>query len=197
MVETIAPVVHGTRRVKYWGSVFMHALGAVVAAATVGAAIGGLGYVLRAPWGRGGAVFVGALALTYAAREAAGLPIPLLDRRRQVPEWWRTFFSPPVAAFLYGVGLGSGFFTFLTFGTFIAVAGAALATGSPAFGALLCGPFGLARGLSLAAAHAAARDAEPGEIVDRLEALAATPLPRAVNAAVLVGLGGAALATLS
>jgi hypothetical protein len=197
MVETIAPVVHGTRRAKYWGSVFTHVLGAVAAAAVVGAALGGLGYLLRAPWGRGGAIFVGALALTYAAREAVGLPVPLLDRGRQVPEWWRTFFSPPVAAFLYGVGLGSGFFTFLTFGTFIAVAGAAVATGRPAVGALLCAPFGLARAISVAAAHAARADAEPGEIVDRLEALAATPLPRAVNAGALGALGAAALISLA
>lgn len=197
MVETIAPVVHGTRRERYRASLFTHALGAAAAASIVGAALGGVGYVLRAPWGRGGAVFVGALALTYAAREAVGLPIPLLDRHRQVPEWWRTFFSPPVAAFLYGVGLGSGFFTFLTFGTFIAVAGAALASGSPAVGALLCAPFGLARALSLAAAHARAGDKEPGEIVDRLEALAASPLPRAVNAVALAALGGSALATVA
>ena len=195
MVETIAPVVHGTRRARYWASLLAHALGAVAAASIVGAALGGIGYLLRAPWGAVGAVFVGALAFTYAAREALGLPIPLLDRRRQVPEWWRTFFSPSVAAFLYGVGLGSGFFTFLTFGTFIAVAGAALASGSPALGALLCAPFGLARALSLAAVHAG--DAAPGEIVDRLEAIAATPLPRAVNAVALAGLGGAALATVT
>src|SRR5918999_268953 len=195
MVETIAPVVHGTRRARYWASLFAHAFGAVAAAAIVGAALGGVGYLLRAPWGAVGAVFVGVLAFTYAAREALGLPIPLLDRRRQVPEWWRTFFSPSVAAFLYGVGLGSGFFTFWTYGTFIAVAGAALASGGPALGALLCAPFGLARALSLAAVHAG--DVAPGEIVDRLEAIAATPLPRAVNAVALAGLGGAALATVT
>jgi hypothetical protein len=197
MVETIAPVVHGRSRGRYWLSVFTHALGAAAAAAIVGAALGGIGYVLRAPWGPAGAVFVGAVALAYAGREAAGLPVPLIDRRRQVPEWWRTFFSPPVAAFLYGVGLGSGFGTFLTFGTFIAVAGAALATGSPVLGALLCAPFGLARALALTAAHAGAGDADPGEIVDRLEALAATPVPRTVNAAVLGVLGAAALASVA
>jgi hypothetical protein len=197
MVETIAPVVHGTQRVRYRMSVAAHAVGAVLSAGVVGAALGAIGFFLGAPWATWGPLIVATCAGLYAARETFGLPLPVLDRGRQVPEWWRTFFSPPVAAFLYGVGLGSGFFTFLTFGTFVAVAAAAVASGSPIVGAALCAPFGVARAASVALAHATTRAADPAEVVDRLEALAATPLPRAVNAAALGVLGVAALLSLA
>ena len=53
---------------------------------------------------------IGFLACAYAARELLGLPLPLFDRRQQVPDWWRTFYGPHVAASLYGAGLGMGGF---------------------------------------------------------------------------------------
>jgi hypothetical protein len=196
MVETIAPVVHGARRGSYGVSVVAHTLGAVISAVVVGAALGGIGHLLGAPWSPWGPLLVAGCAAVYAARDAFGLPVPVLDRGSQVPEWWRTFFTPSTAAFLYGIGLGSGFFTFLTFGTFVAVATAALVSGSPLLGAVLCGPFGLARALAVALAHTATGTSEPAEIVDRLESLASTRLPGVINAAVLGGLGVLALASL-
>jgi hypothetical protein len=194
MVETITPVVHGRRRGPYWRSIALHALGAGVAAAAFGAALGGIGWLLRAPWGRAGLVAVGAVAVIYVLREALGLPLPLLDRKQQVPEWWRTFYSPPVAALLYGLGLGVGFATFLTYGTFVAVAAGAVASGSPATGALVCGPFGLARAAAVAVSSRAESSEAASDSVDRLEALAATPIPRSVNAFALVTVAAAALA---
>jgi hypothetical protein len=130
---------------------------------------------------------VAATAAVYAARELAGLPVPVPERRRQVPEWWRTFFSPDAAAFLYGLGLGIGFLTFLRYGTLVVVAVAALASGDPVAGAALVLPFGLARALSVVVA-AEARDAgDVSRVVGRLEAMAETSLPRLAN-------GGASLA---
>src|ERR687894_208711 len=102
MVETIAPVVHGERRSRWWAAVGLHALGATVAAAAFGALLG-------APWGAAGLTVVIAVAALYAARELFGVPVPLPDRRRQVPEWWRTFFPASISSFLYGLGLGIGF----------------------------------------------------------------------------------------
>ena len=113
-----------------------------------------------------------------------GVPIPLPNARRQVPEWWRTFFSPPVAATLYGAGLGVAFATFLSFGTFVAVAAGAVAGGDPVLGALLCAPFGLARAAAVGAIGI--RTTEPGSAVTELSSLGASSIPRAVNSLALV-----------
>ena len=187
MIETITPVVHGNRRKSYLAAVALHALGAALAAALFGAALGAAGAVLGAPWGAAGLVVLALVALLYAARELLGLPVPLPDRRRQVPDWWRTFFGPRVAAFLYGLGLGIGFLTFLSFGTFVAVAVAALASGDPLIGALLCAPFGVARGVSVSVGSRAASGG-PGEVLERLDLLAQTRLPRWTNAAALAAI---------
>jgi hypothetical protein len=197
MAETIVPVVHGDRRGKYWITVALHTLAAAIAAATLGALLGAVGMAIGAPWGPAGLVAVAVAAALYAGRAAFGLPVPIPDRHRQVPDWWRSFFSAPTAAVLYGAGLGVGFLTFLTFGTFVAVAVAALASGDPLLGAALCAPFGLARGLSVTVSHRARSAEEATCIVERLEGGARRPLARVANAAVLVVLAlAAALAVL-
>ena len=194
MVETITPVVHGDRRSGYRAAVGSHVLGAAAAATALGAALGAFGAVLGAPWGVAGLALVAAVAVVYAARELVGMPVPVLDRRRQVPEWWRTFFAPGVAAFLYGLGLGIGFLTFLTYGTFVAVAVAAVASGDPGVGALVCMPFGVARGLSVAVARRAEDEQDAAAIVDHVERVAAGGVPRRLNGAALVAIAVSAIA---
>jgi hypothetical protein len=149
MVETIAPVVHGGRNRSYWTAIALHTLGATLSAALFGAFLGGLGHVLGAPWGDAGLIALAVVAGIYALRELFGLPIPLPDLDRQVPEWWRTFFSKNVAAFLYGIGLGIGFLTYLSFGTYVAVMTGAFISGDVRTGAVICAAFGLARAVSL------------------------------------------------
>jgi hypothetical protein len=148
MVETISPVGYGDRRGRWLAAVVLHASGATAAAAVFGAALGSLGSLLGAPWGPAGLGLVGVVAAAYTAREAFGLPVPVPAARRQVPDWWRSFFSWPVAAALYGAGLGIGFLTFLANGGLVVVASAAVAVGRPVTAAMLVGVFGLARGLS-------------------------------------------------
>jgi hypothetical protein len=194
MAETIVPVVHGGRRSSYLGSVALHALAAAAAAGALGAALGAAGAVAGAPWGDAGLMVLAAVAAAYLLRETAGVPVPIPDRHRQVPDWWRTFFSPPVAAALYGAGLGVGFLTFLTFGTFVAVAAAAIVSGDPLTGAVLCAPFGLARGMSVLVAARARSGEQAAAVVDRLERAASRTGPRAFNAAVLAAVTIAALA---
>ena len=183
MVETITPVVHGTRR-RYTAAVGLHSLGATLSAGALGTLLGGIGALLGLQWNVAGITVIIAVSGIYACREVFGWPVPLPQLRRQVPEWWRTFFSPRTAATLYGLGLGAGFFTYLSFGTFAGVAAAAVTSGDPIVGAVLCAPFGAARGLAVGVSS------NPGSI-DRLEAAAPTRLPSVVNAAALVGLAGA------
>ncbi|MQB00913.1 MAG: hypothetical protein GEU78_11585 [Actinobacteria bacterium] len=186
MVETITPVVHGGRNRRYWISVVLHVVATTLTAAAFGGLLGGIGFLARAPWGPVGRALVVGIALLYAARELFGVRVPVPDRHRQVPEWWRTFYPPPVAATLYGIGLGVGFLTFLSFGTFVAVSVGAFLTADPARGALIVGPFGLARGLSVILA-AGARDQEAAsELVDRVQALAEGRAARLVNGCALL-----------
>ena len=175
MVETITPVVHGGRKGRWAGDVALHVAGATLSAGAFGAVLGAAGAVLEAPWGRGGLLVVVAASGVYLLREAEAVSVPIPQLRRQVPEWWRTFFTAPVASFLYGAGLGIGFVTFLRHGTLVAVAAAAAAAGKPGLGALLVAPFGIARGLSVLAT-ARIRAPEGGRaLVGRLEAAASAP----------------------
>ena len=202
MVTTIAPVVHGRRRSRYLLSLGLHALGATAAAAALGAALGGVGALARAagtvlganlgPGAPGaGAALLAGVALLYAARELLRVPVPVPQRHAQVPDWWRTFYPAPIAALLYGVGLGLGFLTYLRHGTLVAIAAAALVVADPVAGAALWAPFGAARGLSVAVG---AIGPGPETAVERLESLATSPLPRLVNGGALVAVAVAALA---
>jgi hypothetical protein len=195
MVETITPAVHGGRKTRYLWSVGAHVLGAAIAAGALGLGLGAGGYLLGAPWGSRGLLGIAAIGGAYAMG-AAGAPVPVLQRRRQVPDWWRTFFSPVTSSLLYGLGLGAGFFTFLSFGTLTVVAAVALASGDPLLGAAMCTPFGVARGLAVLVGSGC-RDAEQASaIVDRIQAVGVSRGPGAVNAAALVAVAGGALAGL-
>jgi hypothetical protein len=185
MVQTITPVVHGGRRGRWAGVLGLHVLGATVSATALGAALGGAGMALGAPWGVIGAVTVIAVAGVYALRELAGLPVPIPELRRQVPEWWRSAFSPGTAAALYGLGLGIGFATHLRHGTLVAVAAASLASGDPVPAAVAMGAFGLARSVAVGAAWLSADRRDVGSLTVALERLALRPGTRVLNGAAL------------
>jgi hypothetical protein len=185
MVETIAPVVHGGRNRSYWTAIALHTLGATLSAALFGAFLGGLGHVLGAPWGDAGLIALAVVAGIYALRELFGLPIPLPDLDRQVPEWWRTFFSKNVAAFLYGIGLGIGFLTYLSFGTYVAVMTGAFISGDVRTGAVICAAFGLARAASLVLSWAKERKTAE-EQIPAIEQFAQSSIPHFVNGGLLV-----------
>ena len=185
MVETITPVVHGGRKGRWTGDVALHVAGASLSAGAFGAVLGAAGAVLGAPWGRGGLLVVVAASGVYLLREAEAVSVPIPQLRRQVPEWWRTFFTVPVASFLYGSGLGIGFLTFLRHGTLVAVAAAAAASGRPGVGALLVAPFGIARGLSVLATARVRTPEEGRALVGRLERAASAPGWRTAHVAAL------------
>jgi hypothetical protein len=194
MVDTIGAVVNGEGRKRAALSALLHVIGATATAALLGAALGALGSLLGAPWGAASVVVVIVLAGAYLLRETLHIPIPVPQSRRQVPDWWRSFYTAPIAAFLFGAGLGVGFLTFLTYGTFLVVATAAFVSGDPVLGVALCGPFGLAR--SLAVAVVARRGVDLRAFIHKLEALGETSLPRTANASILavILIGGVATA---
>jgi hypothetical protein len=194
MVETITPEVLGRRR--YPVALFLHTLGAGASGAVTGALLGGIGWLLGAPWGAPGYVALACVAALYFVREAAGVPVPLPQLRRQVPEWWRRFYSPETAAALYGAGLGVGFLTYLSFGTYAAVATGAFVSGSVPFGAAACGMFGVTRAAAAAVGAGARDEEEAARIADRLGTMGGGGWPRAVNAGALAAVAAASVARL-
>lgn len=169
MVETISPVVHGGRA-RWLGTLVLHTLGAAGTAALFGAVLGWIGGALGAPWHRPGLLALAIIAAVYALGMLTRLRVPVPQLRRQVPDWWRTFFGRSFAALLYGAGLGIGFLTYLSSGTLVVVAFAAAASGRPAVGAALVGPFGLVRGLSAVVSWRSVTQEQSRELVDRLVA---------------------------
>ena len=167
MVETITPVVYGGRA-RWAMALLLHVAGASATAALFGAGLGVLGSLLGAPYGRAGWVLVAAIAIAYPIGELMRRPLPVPQLRRQVPDWWRTFFPAPLASALYGAGLGVGFLTYLGHGTLVAVSVLAFSTGRPLAGALIVGPFGLARGLSVLRAAAVHTTEEGRRLVEAL-----------------------------
>ena len=186
MVETISPVVYGTRT-RWAGALALHAVGATTTAAGFGALVAAAAAMLGAPWGRAGGAIVAGVAVLYLVRELTGIRVPVPQLRRQVPDWWRTYFGRPLAAFLYGAGLGVGFFTFLGHGTLVVVTVGVASTGRPLWGALAMAPFGLARGLGPLVA-AGSREPEDGRrLVDRLSSTS-DRLRRGLNGLALTGM---------
>jgi methylamine utilization protein MauE len=167
MVETISPVVHGGRA-RWLGTLALHTLGAAGTAALFGAALGWIGGSLGAPWQRAGLLALAAVAAFYSLGALTRLRAPVPQLRRQVPDWWRTYFSRSFAALLYGAGLGVGFLTYLSTGAFVVVAFAAAASGRPAIGALIVAPFGIVRGLSAVVAWRSVTQERSRALVDRL-----------------------------
>src|SRR5919109_959218 len=192
MVETITPVVHGGRTRRWAIALALHVLGAGLAAAAFGAVLGSAGMALGAPWGAAGFVAIGALGVFYLTREAFGVRVPVPQLRRQVPDWWRTFFGFETAALLYGMGLGVGFLTFLRHGTFVVVSSGAIAAGRPLLSALIMAPFGVARGLSATVASTSRTQEDGAALVGRLSSSASWVGWRVAHAAALIAVIGAA-----
>ena len=182
MVETIVPVVHGTR--TWLVSLVLFAAGATAAAAT-------LGWLLGAALPNGGPAAVTGVAL-FALVESAGeaglvrLPVPQL--RRQVPERWRERYPQPIAALLYGAGLGVGFATYLPVATLIVVAVGVAALAGAVTGAVVLSAFGLGRALALIVATSRVRTYEQATgRIERMTRLGTVRLRR-VNAVALATL---------
>lgn len=162
MIETITPDVCGSSRRRRI-AIALFALGAVVAAACLGAALGGLGAVAGA---RGAVLGVALLAALAALRELGLLRLPLPQLRSQVPDWWRAELPLPVWATGYGAGLGVGVFTYQPFATFWVACAAAVVLARPGAAAVCFALYGAGRALMVVLPTL--RGSDPPLAVERL-----------------------------
>jgi hypothetical protein len=149
-VGAINPLVQGTTAKSiYPRSLAAHALGSVLAGALAGGGVGWLGGQLpvvdRLAWWPGLGLLAGLLVL----RELGWLRFPIPQVRRQTVKTWFPAASASRAAFWWGLDLGSGLTTLVTFSGYWLIVAAAVLKGDAAFGALLLGGYGLGRSLPI------------------------------------------------
>ena len=185
MVETLTPAGCGSRQ-RYRVALALFALGAILAAGVLGAALGLAGSMIGGTWALAA---VGALALLAAAREGGLVRMPVPELRRQVPERWRREWPLAGWSFGYGAGLGVGVLTHQAVWTFWVAAAGALALGDPVASALCLAPFGLGRALMVALPARGGRDAAEavGRMIGRRRWLRPANVAALLFAAVALG----------
>jgi hypothetical protein len=99
---------------------------------------------------RGAAYYItGSIGLILTAREWSILSFKLPERKRQTEKFWAHEFGFAGASLLWGLHIGLGFFTRITYSGFWLLAAIALAIGDPFFGAALMSAYWLGRALSV------------------------------------------------
>ena len=187
MVETITSAGCGSRH-RHRVALALFSVGAIGAAAAVGAVLGLLGAPLDRSWT---VPVLAVLAVLAALREWGVLRVPVPGARHQVPERWRREWPLGAWSLAYGAGLGAGIFTHQAVATFWVACAGAIAVGDPAWSAACLSLFGAGRALMVALPARGGRD--PSVAVGRLARGAR--LLRPANAVVLVALAAVVAAT--
>ena len=187
MVETITPAGCGSRQ-RYRVALALFSVGAIAAAAALGALLGVVGEQFDRSWTL---PVLAVLALLAALREWGVLRVPVPGAHRQVPERWRREWPLGAWSLAYGAGLGAGIFTHQVVATFWVACAGAVAIGDPAWSAACLALFGAGRALMVALPARGGRD--PSVAVGRLAQRARALRP--ANAGVLVALAALAAAT--
>lgn len=102
-------------------------------------------------------VVVGSLGVLVAARDVWLLPVPLPQRRWQVPRSWMGLFGPYLSSGLYGVFLGAGWMTYAPFGCYHVLLVLITMSGLPELSVIIGAVYGLVRALPVPLAGVADR----------------------------------------
>ena len=154
MIGTIIPTVCGNSsqrmNIRKPGLLALHGLGYVIGAIAAGAVVGVIGrfvLMLFAAKPTVGFVFtaIGIVSVLYGLHELGFLRLPAPQSRRQVPQHWRHELRPSLMVFLYGLGLGPGFFTAIPATSFYVLVAAVLLQADVVYGALAFAVYGLGR----------------------------------------------------
>jgi hypothetical protein len=148
MIDTLGGGGRGGRAT--WLACATFTLGAVIGGVVTFGALSLLGDALQTRGTTVALVVAAAVAALAAAGEWAGIRV-VPQIRRQVPEPWRRSMPLPVVGALYGLLLGLGFTTFVLTLAVWALAGIAIALGSPVAGLVIGLAFGLGRAIPVIA----------------------------------------------
>lgn len=136
---------------KLWfHAVLAYTLAGLLSATAVGAMLGWVGR-----WLGGGSeatpmfLTLTLLSLMLAAREMGWISFRLPEQRLQTEKVWAHEFGFVGAAVMWGLHIGLGFATRITYGGFWVLVAAILALGDAAYGAMLMGTYWLGRVLSV------------------------------------------------
>lgn len=148
------PLGQGHRmRSLYDRALAAHIAGSLVSGLLAGGALGSIGgWVGLAPPDRSVWLGMGGLSLVLALREFGWLRFPVPQWPRQTQKLWGNRFGPVAAAWWWGLDLGSGLTTLVTFSGYWLLVLATFLRGSAGYGALVLGLFGLGRALAVSIA---------------------------------------------
>ncbi len=133
LVGALTPL--GKAAPKYWmRSAVAYTVAGCVSAASVGALLGLIGQWLA---GATALYCVVPLALILAAREWGLIHFRLPECNRQTKKGWANEFGFAMASAMWGLHIGLGFATRITYGGFLVLVAMAIAVGQPAYGAVL------------------------------------------------------------
>jgi len=123
-------------------------LGAIAAAALVGGALGAAGHALGSDIvARPIRVLAAAVALAYATAELTGRWLPVPSSPWRVPQRWG-LLGQPVFGAAFGVALGTGFVTAVTYAGYYFLLATTFVVSDPLVGATIMAMFGATRGLT-------------------------------------------------
>jgi len=153
MIGSITPLVQAANGPQqWWKALIGFILGSVSASALVGGILGWIGQLQGLPmlWE---VVWLSIVALGLGLIELGVIhrPSPLI--RRQTRQAWRLRFGPVGSALLWGIDLGLGLTTRVTFASYWLLVAACLVIADPAEAALLMAGYGLGRTVVVATGH--------------------------------------------
>jgi cytochrome c biogenesis protein CcdA len=151
LVGALTPLGKEAHDYKLWfKSVLSYTAAGAASSIVVGAALGIIGRYMIGEAVRGSAHYVtGSIGLILAAKEWNILRFNLPERKRQTEKFWAHEFGFVGASLLWGLHIGLGFFTRITYSGFWLLATIALTSGDPFFGAALMSAYWLGRVLSV------------------------------------------------
>jgi cytochrome c biogenesis protein CcdA len=151
LVGALTPLGKEAHNYKLWfKSVLAYTAAGMVSSIIVGAALGIIGRYMIGEAIRGPAYYItGSIGLILTAKEWNILRFNLPERKQQTEKFWAHQFGFVGASVLWGLHIGLGFFTRITYGGFWALVAIALALGDPIFGAALMSAYWLGRVLSV------------------------------------------------
>ncbi|MCM3719441.1 hypothetical protein [Fictibacillus phosphorivorans] len=139
-------------RLSNWLSWFYQAILYTVAAALssgfTGLIVAFIGETLNLKVIEWSLLIVGIISILYGLREVGYIKLPMPQRKWQVPVSW-IINRKYVGAFLYGLTIGAGYLTYITYSGFYVWLLLALYLGNPLYGFILGIIYGLGRSLPL------------------------------------------------